>query len=181
MRQHTGMSNRLLLVLRLSLGFVTLMSAAFSSTLAEAAESVVLKYRFLQETVSVPELSEFAQTGQLSPALSTYLRMANKEPEQLRGTLTREIHVDPILLSKALNSPVGELMLGQVSEVIHTPSNRANIPSLRSALVSSALPDQEITLIEILENYPTPEVHVNGERLVEVMEGIRKITGLIGW
>jgi len=178
---HYGrMSNRLPLVLRLLLGFVTLMSVAFSSTLAEAAESVVLRYRFLQETISVPELSEFAQTGELSPALSTYLRMANKEPEQLRSTLTREIQVDPIILSKVLNSPVGELMLAQVSEVIHTPTNRANVPSLRSALVSSALPDQEITLIEILENYPTPEVHVNGERLVEVLEVLQNITGLIG-
>lgn len=68
-------------------------------------------------------------------------------------------------------------MLDQVSQVVHTPSDRASRESLRSAFVSSALPDGQITLIETLENYPTSEVHVEGDRLAEVAE---KITQLLG-
>jgi hypothetical protein len=68
-------------------------------------------------------------------------------------------------------------MLDQVSQVVHTPSNRANRESLRGALVSSALPDGNITLIETLQNYPTPEVHVEGERLAEVIQNISKLIG----
>jgi thioredoxin reductase len=68
-------------------------------------------------------------------------------------------------------------MLDQVSDVVHTPTNRANRESLRGALVSSALPDGQITLIETLENYPTPEVHVEGERLVEVAQKFRDLFG----
>jgi hypothetical protein len=76
-----------------------------------------------------------------------------------------------------LNNPVGETMLDQVSQVIHTPTNRASRESLRAALVSSALPDGQITLIETLENYPTSEVHVEGNRLAEVAQTITKVLG----
>jgi hypothetical protein len=68
-------------------------------------------------------------------------------------------------------------MLDRASEVVHTPSNRANRESLRGAIVSSALSDGQITLIETLENYPTPEVHVEGERLVDFVQNIRRLLG----
>lgn len=139
---------------------------------ADAAQSVVLKYRFLRETISVAELSTFARTGELSPTLRTYLKLAGREPEQLRRALTQEVKVNPNLLSQLLNTPIGGLMLDQVSEVVHTPDNVANRESLRGALVSSALPDGKVTLIETLEEYPTPEVHVEGERVVEVAQKI---------
>jgi len=67
-------------------------------------------------------------------------------------------------------------MLDRVSEVIHTPTNRANRQSLRSALVISALNDNQITLIEILENYPTADVHVEGDRLADILQQITRLS-----
>lgn len=160
---------------RLILGLFAFIAILGGSTQADASQSVVLKYRFLRETISVPELSTFAKTGELSPTLKTYLRLAKREPDELRRALTQEVKVDPNLLSRILNSPIGEVMLDQISEVVHTPGNQANRESLRGALVSAALSDNQITLIEILENYPTPEVHVEGERLVEVAQKIRNV------
>jgi len=162
---------------RITFSLVTLTGAFYFSARADAAESVVLKYRFLRGSVSVPELVTFAKTGELSNSLKSYLRLAGREPEELRRVLTQEVKVNPNLLSGLLNSPVGEVMLDQVSEVVHTPTNRANRESLRGALVSSALSDGRITLIETLENYPTPEVHVEGERLVEVAQKFRDLFG----
>ena len=39
----------------------------------KAAEKVILKYRFLRESVSVPELTTFAETGELSSSLDSIL------------------------------------------------------------------------------------------------------------
>ncbi|MGH2416256.1 MAG: alpha/beta hydrolase [Microcystaceae cyanobacterium] len=144
---------------------------------AEAAESVVLKYSILQETISVDELSTLANTGESSPSLKAYLKMANKQPEELQKVLTRKVEVDPVILSEALNTFPGELLLDQVGRVIHTPSGRASRESLRGALVTSALPDGNIRLIELLENYPTAEVYVEGDRLAEIYQ---QIDGAIG-
>jgi hypothetical protein len=163
--------------LRFILGLIVLLGAFSYISPAEASQSVVLKYNILQESVSVPELSNFAKTGELSNSLRAYLRLANREPDELRRVLTQEFSVNPIFLYQLLNSRLGELMLDQVSEVVHTPTNRANRESLRGALVSSALGDGKITLIEILENYPTPEAYVEGDRLVEIAGKIKGVLG----
>ena len=170
------MSRYLPVSLRSILGLVTLMSVFLGSARADAADSVVLKYRFLRETVSVAELTTFAETGELSRSLRAYLRMAGKEPAELRRTLTQEVQVNPTRLYRVLNTAPGEFLLDQASQVIHTPSNRANRQSLRAALVGSALPNGKITLIETLQKYPTPEVHVEGDRLVEVVQRISQVT-----
>ncbi|HAG84452.1 MAG TPA: alpha/beta hydrolase [Cyanobacteria bacterium UBA12227] len=159
------------------LGSILFTSVLLFSRAVNAADSVVLKYKFLRETVSVPELSTFAQTGELSSSLRAYLKLAGKEPDELRKALTQEIPVQGVLLSRILNNPLGEAMLDRVSEVVHTPSDRASRESLRSALVMSALDDDQITLIETLENYPTAEVHLEGDRLVEIVQDIAQVAG----
>ncbi|MEC4986920.1 MAG: alpha/beta hydrolase [Oscillatoria sp. PMC 1068.18] len=159
--------------------FSSILTAAgvfFVASSAEAADSVVLKYKFLRESVSIPELTALAETGEVSSSLNAYLKMANKEPEELRRVLNDEIDVNGLLLSRLLNTTPGELVLDQVSEIIHTPTNRANQQALRAALVKSALEDNQISLIEMLQNYPTTEVHVEGERIEEVYN---RVSGLL--
>lgn len=138
-----------------------------------AAERVVLKYSILRESISVAELSRLARQGEVSPALKSYLALAKKRPQDLRQLLNRNLDVDPVLLSKVLKSFAGDFLLDQVSEVVYTPSQRASRESMRGALVSSALPDGNIRLIEVLENYPTAEVHVDGDRLAEFHQQIQ--------
>lgn len=162
---------------RLSIGLIALVSVGLGNAPVQAAQTVVLKYRFFRENVSVPELTRFVETGELSNSLRFYLRVAKKEPAELRNALTQEVQVNPVLMYRVLNTPVGEAMLDRASEVVHTPTNRANRESLRGALVSSALPDGNITLLETLQNYPTPEVHVEGDRLVEFTQNIRRVLG----
>lgn len=146
---------------------------------AEAAQSVVLKYGILSESISVPDLSHFAETGELSTSLKTHLRTANTEPEQLQQVLTQEIEIDSLILSKALNSLPGELLLDRVGDVISTPTGTASRQSLRAALVSSALNDNDITLMEVLENYPTADVHVEGEQLVAAYQRLDRVLGVL--
>ncbi len=151
-----------------------LITVIYSFTQVNAAESVILKYGFLRESISVTELSTFAKTGEMSSSLDAHLDLANQNPETVRNVLTQEISVNPILLSQILNSPWGEILLDRVTEFIRTPSGRASRESLRGALVTSALPDKNIRLIEVLENYPTAQVHVEGDRLVEIYSRIQK-------
>ncbi len=138
-----------------------------------AAEQVILKYSIFQESISIQELGELSRTGKVSPELRTYLNLANKEPEELRQWLNQPFPVSSVTLSKVLNSFAGVYILNQVGDVIHTPSQRASKQALRGAIISSAVDDNEVQLIEVLENYPTPEVHVEGDRLVALYENVQ--------
>ena len=139
----------------------------FYSSAAVGAEKVVLKYSVIRMTLPVSELEIFAQTGKMSPGLEMLLGKAKKDPESVRRYLTRPVKVNQRFLDRTLNSKVGEVILDEVGQVIRTPSGNANREALRSALVLSATNDNEITLLETMKNYPTPEVYVEGDRLVE--------------
>ena len=165
------------ILLRKALVFIAIAIILFSSTSALAAEQVVLKYRIFSESISVDELTTFAQTGELSRSLRVNLALARQDPKVVRQLLTEPVKVDLIFLDRVLNSPVGNLVLDQVSQVIHTPSRRADRQALRSAMILSARQDGQISLIEIIQNYPTQEVEVEGDRLESAYRTLRRIGG----
>ena len=147
----------------------------FSGLKVEAAESVVLKYGMLRQSIPVAELSTLAETGEPSSELEFYLGLAKKQPKDLQKLLMKPIKVEGVPLSKFLNSFPGIFLLDVVGEYLSTPSGRASRESLRGALVSSALPDGDIKLIEVLENYPTSELYVEGDRLAEIYVNIKGV------
>ena len=138
-----------------------------------AAEQVILKYSIFRESISVAELTTLAQTGQASSKIEAYLALVNRSPQELQRVWAFEANVDPVMLSQLLNSFPGEFILTQIGTTIHTPSQRADKEALRGALVTSAMPDGKLSLIEVLENYPTQEVHIEGDNLVELYSQLK--------
>ncbi|MDF5717688.1 MAG: alpha/beta hydrolase [Rhizonema sp. NSF051] len=142
----------------------------FYSNSAIAAEKIVFKYGIFHASVPVSELTTLAETGEASLRLNFFLSQAHQDPQTLRNTLIKEVTVSPVLLDRALNNPIGELLLDQISQTIHTPSNQANQQALRSSIVLSANQDNKVSLIEILQNYPNQEVDVEGKRLADTYD-----------
>ncbi|MGV0026483.1 alpha/beta hydrolase [Phormidesmis priestleyi] len=144
---------------------------------AIAAEKVTLKYKVFRESVSVPQLTAFAQTGEISQSLRFYLDATRQNPEDVRQVLNRPIDVNVVTLDRTLNSRIGELLLDQVGQAIHPPVAEVNRQALRSALVLSAQSDNQVSLIEVLQNYPTAEVEVEGDRLVQAYRQLSALNG----
>lgn len=142
---------------------------------AIAADRIVLKYGPLQNSISVSELSTLAETGKVSDSLETDLNRLQQNPEDIRRTLTQSVNVNPALLSRVLNSPAGDLILDQLGQVVSTDSNRANRQALRSALVLSATRDGQISLIELIENYPSTEIQVNAKGLADAFLQLQRL------
>lgn len=168
------------LITKLSLILGIGVSVPLWATGAIAAERVVLKYSVLRQSVSVAELTTLAETGETSRSLRRYLRLAGKQPEEVRQTLTEEAQVNVILVDRGLNNPVGDTVLDQISEAVYPPSGEASREALRSALVLSASDDNRISLIEVIQNYPTDEVVVDGNRLVAAYGQLQAIQERFG-
>jgi Alpha/beta hydrolase of unknown function (DUF1400) len=135
----------------------------------------VLKYGLLRNAIPVSELSTLAETGTASQSLQAYLNKANQNPQDVRRTLTQPVKLNPLLLERVLNSPVGELILDQISQVIRTPSGTADQQALRSALVLSATKDGEITLIETIQHYPSSDIEIDTEHLVNAYSQLQRL------
>ncbi|ASC70925.1 hypothetical protein XM38_018730 [Halomicronema hongdechloris C2206] len=142
---------------------------------ALAAEQVILNYGPLSRTVAVADLEALAATGTAPERLAALLTMANQPASKLQAALTDGIEANPVLLDRVLNSWPGEWALDQMGQVIHPPSGRASRQALRSALVLSAQDDNHVTLLEVLQHYPTNEVEVEADRLEEVYNDLETL------
>lgn len=147
----------------------------YSTSAIHAAERIVLKSRFLSDSISVSELSTLAETGKVSHSLQAYFNQSKQNSQDVRRRLTESVSINPLILDRVLNSPAGELVLDQVSQIVHTRSNQPNRQALRSALVLSATPDGQITLMETIKNYPTQEVQVDIERLEDAYQQFQRL------
>lgn len=147
---------------------------------AKAADQVVLKYGVLERSIAVSDLENFAETGELTRPLRRYIRVSGESPDRIRQILTREFTVSPRLLDRLLNNPIGETALNQLSQAVYPPSGSADASALRSALVLSASNDDRITILEVVRNYPTPQVYIDGEQLVQVYGRLRDLRDRFG-
>lgn len=135
---------------------------------AIAAESVLLSYRSFGRAVPVEDLEALAATGEAPESIDQILATAGQSPGDLQTSLTRQVPVRLNLLDRALNSWPGEWALDQMGDVIHTPSGEANRQALRSAIVLSAADDEQISVLELLQNYPTQQVVLEVDKIESI-------------
>ncbi len=152
------------------------------TTAVHSAERIVLRYSgsILEASVTVDELAELAEKGTVSQNLQFCLDQVNQDPKNLRTVLTTVVPINGVQLSRALNHFIGEFVLDLLGEVIQTPARVANRQALRSAIINSALPDNQLTLLEILRNYPTAEILINGDRLTEIVQQLQNLHTRLG-
>ena len=172
---------------RLALLGSTIALLAIGGQSVIAAEKVVLTYGFMSMEIPIEDLTTFAESGETSDDLAALFDLAGQDPVPMRDTLNTPVSVNPTVLDLALNSPPGEWMLDRVSETIHPASGEAGQLALRAALIGASSSDHELTLLEVMQVYPTPEIVVQGDRLVEtytqlyeVLEPLEDLADILG-
>lgn len=139
---------------------------------AIASEKVIFTYSGITQSVSLEELQTFADTGEVASSLNSLLKFGKQNPFIIRWILTQKFPANTKLIYDLLNTAPGEFALSQTGNVLSAKSKRANIKALRGALIASASDDNLISLIELLENYPTKEVYVDGKALTQVQKDL---------
>lgn len=148
---------------------------ALTASAGTAAETVIFHYGLFGESLSVSQLAEFAQTNRVPPALRGYFRLFRQNPKAIRRVLSREVNVDLLTVDRFLNSPTGERILDQLGNVIQTPVGEANRQALRAAIVLSAR-DNRVSLIEVLQNYPTRQLYIDGQAIGRTYRQVTRVT-----
>jgi hypothetical protein len=151
----------------------TLIALEPSDSPALAQKNLVFQFGPLGRSISMQALTRFAETGELTRGWKFFFKLAGVAPENVQAALNQEISVQSFSLEKTLNTLLGEFLLYEVGQVVHTKSNTANIQALRSTSVLSAR-DGRLSLLELLQNYPTQYVYVNGARLARLGQNVAR-------
>lgn len=157
---------------RIGLWVITIATIGTIAAPAQAAEEIVFRYGILRQRLSVIELAKFAETGEQSPVLARYLRRTNSEPEEVRRLLTQSVDISSSTLDKGLNNVLGNVLLDELGKMIQTPNDEGNREALREALIASTAADNKLTILEILQNYPAEEIHLDVKRAIRTYNRI---------
>ncbi len=143
---------------------------------AEAADKVVVRYGILRQSLSVAELAAFAEKGEMSRKVERYLGMTKSDPAEIRQILTKPIDISGGTVSTALNNPLGDRMLDELGRMIQTPENedKSNRDALRTAVIQSAAKDNQVSILEIIQNYPADEIHLDAKRIIKTYNTLAK-------
>ena len=139
-----------------------------------ASQEVIFTYGGATQSVAIEELQTFVETGETSSSINFLLSLSNQKPSLMRLILKQKLPADTKRVSDLLNTAPGEYVLSQTGNVVGSRSQRANVTALRGSLIKSASDDGLVSLIEILEHYPTKQVYVNGKMLARVQNNINQ-------
>ena len=143
----------------------TLASLFCGSVSAQAAQNIKIYVGLFGRTVTYQELSNFANTGETTPVLNFLFENAKATPEQAAELLNFPIEADLVKTSKLLNTELGVEILGRVAKAIHGGTPNGAIQALRGAIVLSTVGDNQLTLLEVIQNYPLRDMIVDAVEL----------------
>ncbi|MGK7930715.1 MAG: alpha/beta hydrolase [Microcystaceae cyanobacterium] len=133
---------------------ISVLSSLAISLPVKSAEEIYFVYDSVSESLSVESLETFAEDGTIDKELAFYLRFVKLSPEEqalFREALTKKIDINPVILSRLLNTDEGERLLDLVGKVINLQGGRNGKFAIRGALVQAAFDPEGLTLLNFFK------------------------------
>lgn len=121
-----------------------------------AAEQFDLIYGPFNWSISVQSLETFAREGKVAPDVAFFInRLTPQQKKQLQAFLITPYPIDPIMLHQLGHSYSGHRVLSFVGNVVQLPGGRSGYYGLRAAMVQAAAEPKGLTVINLLQKFPT--------------------------
>lgn len=166
--------------LKLSITLGITLSGLCTALPSEAAERITFIVPFIgARSITLGDLERLAEEGEAKGDLKTILKVTEQSPEQASEFLTREIPFDLVTADRILSSRPGEALLEEIGEILAPRhSNRAGMQALRAAILLSLAGDNQFTILELIEKYPT-DARVNIQELLDAADRFQDVTSFI--
>lgn len=141
------------------------LAAALSPQPAAAAERVTLTYGFLEISTTVDALRDYAERGEVDEELAPYLNfLSEAQRQQVRTALQAKQDIGPVEVSQFLYSSIGSNILRYMGTIVQTAGRRDGSKGLRGALVLAAAEPEGLSLLGVMEKFPTNAIRIDTVR-----------------
>jgi predicted dienelactone hydrolase len=163
----------------------SVVTTIITATVTLASENIFFIYTPLRFSLSISSLEEFAASGTVDENLAFYMRLANAteaEKQDFRENINAAIPVDPVRLSRFLNTRIGEDFLTRIGYLINIQGGRNGKYPIRGALIKAAFSQEGLSLISFLRELPVNvqvdlrQVEAFVARINHVIEATRLFT-----
>ncbi|MEM6451182.1 MAG: alpha/beta hydrolase [Cyanobacteria bacterium P01_D01_bin.105] len=144
---------------------------------AAAAERVTLTYGLLEISTTVEALRAYAEQGEVDEELAPYLKFLSESQQmQVRSALQQKQDISPVEISQFFYSSIGDNILRFMGDIVQTQGRRDGSKGLRGALILAAAEPEGLSLLGIMEQFPTNTMRIDTVRAFRAYESF---TGLI--
>ncbi|WP_088892672.1 alpha/beta hydrolase [Leptolyngbya ohadii] len=141
---------------------LALFPIVLSAGAAWSANRLLLSYGLLEREIPVSSLRAYAEDGTIDADLRSYKPyLSDEQLQQLRQVLNAKANLSPVAVAQFLYTEQGEILLDRLSAVIRTESNLPGFYAIRSALILAAADPDGLTLLNVLEKFPTTDIRID--------------------
>jgi predicted dienelactone hydrolase len=156
-----GMSWRSLNLLAGFFCAVVLTKFLGANTEAKAAETVVLRYGLLAESVSLAELQKAAEIGDFPGGFELYgRRLPTQQRRFLLNTLKMPIQMNVVTVNRLLNTQIGTTILNDLSTAVYR-KDKAGVQAIRAGFILGSTAPQGLSLLSFIAAYPSQRLEIN--------------------
>ncbi len=153
-----------------------LLSPVLMSRPVQGAERIYITYGPVEFSLPIAALELYAREGKINQELAGYASYLDpKQLEQLRNVLITRVDVTPVAIAQFLYSPQGEIILNRVGEVIQTKAGQSGFYAIRAALIKAAADPEGLTLLKVLQEFPTYGIQVNSARGFDIIDQLSNL------
>ncbi|WP_040654549.1 alpha/beta hydrolase [Rubidibacter lacunae] len=142
------------------------LAAAIAPAPAIAAEEIRFFYSVAALTLRVESLAAFAADGTTNANIRDFLRVVKpteEEKAKFQRTLVEPVEIDPLLLSRLLNTDEGDRLLTVLGNTIEIQGGINGKPALRAAMIEAANEPGGLTVLGFFEQLPV-NMQINLEK-----------------
>lgn len=142
-----------------------------------SADNIFFVYSPLIASLRVESLEQFAKDGTVNQNLGFHLNLAGVDEQQkteFRKALTTPVKIDPVLLSRILNTDEAQRLLNYFGSVINIRGGRNGKLVLRGALIKAAMAKEGLTLLNVIQNLAV-DIQINIPRILQYTKQINLV------
>jgi hypothetical protein len=153
----------------------------WSAPAVQAAQNIVFVSGAFRRSIPVTDLEYLAETGRARGLLGDVMRLSRQDPKQLAGLLNQQMNLPVVLVSRLLNTRIGEAILDRIAEIVYPlNASKVGLQALRSAVVLGIADNKgSLSALSFLRAYPTQELAVSLPALMALMSKASSISELV--
>lgn len=156
----------------LGMMFATLVSFSCAD-LGQASESIIVRYKSEEATVTRQDLDRFADTGEMPTDLQKLLGTDAQVPNVVQTLLKKEIKI-PKFVERFIEGSNGDFLLLKLDDAISSASGSTekDLAEIRTAVLDS-IADNRVSFIELIAKHPQTQIQLDLTRLEGTYQDVR--------
>lgn len=134
-----------------------------------------------RRSIPVADMEHLAETGEARGLLGDVLRLSGQDPEQVSTLLKSSASLPIPLVSRLLDTRIGEALLIRLARVIHPMrAYEVGLPALRAGIVMGLVDGKgSLSAIHFIKAYPNAEMGVDVPALMALVRQASSIADLV--